>query len=414
MRAALTGGAYQARSVVASAQRSLNLYAEMMPQIHGEPSPFAYYPAAGLSQPLVTLPTAPVRGLYRATNNQLYAVGGSTVYSVSSAFQATALGTITAGLTRPVSMSDNGTTLVIVDGTPGGWKVTLAGGAFAPISDATSDPDGVFEGADRTDYLDGFLLFNKPNTPQFQSSNAEEVVFDPLYFADKISHSDLLMSIAVAKREIWLIGTTTTEIWVNSGAQDFPFQSFPNVIIDSGTVAKYSVATVDNTVFWLSQSRQGEGIVMQGAGYQNTRVSTYAIEYELSTYPRLDDAVAMTYQYAGHTFYHLTFPSANANMGKSWLYDLTTQQWSELAWIDANGTEWRHRANCAAFCYDQVVVGDWQNGNLYRLNPNVYTDFGGPIRRVRCWPHLINDGNRVFYQRFRADLEAGTATSDLV
>lgn len=405
MRVPLGGGSYQARSLVAAAQRQVNLFSEPLPPAAGEPSQWALYPTAGLVQ-LATLPSAPVRGLYRATNNQLYAVAGSTVYALSSGFSATALGSITAGLTRPVSMSDNGNTLVIVDGSPFGWQVALATNSFSQIVDST----GTFRGGTRVDYLDTYLLFAVPNTPQFQSSNSLVVAFDPLYFANKESHSDLLASLAVAKREIWLIGETTSEIWINSGAADFPFQSFPNVIIDNGTCAPYSVATVDNTVFWLSRSRQGLGVVMQGAGYQNTRVSTYPIEYELTTYPTLADAIGMTYQYAGHTFYHLVFPSAD----KSWLYDLSTQQWAELAWIDSNGTEHRHRANCAAMAYGSVVVGDWQNGNLYRLDPNVYTDFGGPIRRVRCWPHLVNDGKRLFFRQFIADMEGGTAPAGLV
>jgi hypothetical protein len=35
----LLGGAYQARSVVASAQRSLNLFGEQLPEQAGEPGP---------------------------------------------------------------------------------------------------------------------------------------------------------------------------------------------------------------------------------------------------------------------------------------------------------------------------------------------------------------------------------------
>lgn len=35
MKQALTGGAYQARSVIASAQRSVNLFSEPMPQGQG-------------------------------------------------------------------------------------------------------------------------------------------------------------------------------------------------------------------------------------------------------------------------------------------------------------------------------------------------------------------------------------------
>jgi len=398
-RLQLTGGAYQARNVIASAQRCLNLYVETMPQAVGEPSPAALYPTAGLVR-VAYLPQGPVRGLYRATNDTLYAVGGSTLYAISLAWLPVALGSITPGLTSPVSMSDNGNTLVLVDGTSNGWQVTLATNAFAPVS----DPTGSFRGADRVDYLDTYLLFNVPGTPQFQTTQSLAVTFDSLYFANKESHSDLLVTLAVAKREIWLIGETTTEVWYNSGAADFPFESMPSVFVDHGTCAKYSVAATDNAIYLLAADRQGQGIVMQCAGYQSTRISNYALETELAGYPVISDAIGMTYQYNGHVFYHLTFPAAD----KTWLYDITTGQWSELAWLDAGGAEHRHRANCAASCYGRVVVGDWQSGAIYRLDPNVYTDDGQPIRRQRAFPHLVNDGKRLFYRQFIADMDAGT------
>lgn len=416
MRIQLTGGAYQARSVLAAAQRCCNLYAEPMDQNTGEGATWAYFPTAGSTR-VCTLPTAPVRGLHRAINGTLFAIGGDTVYSVSSSFVATALGQITSVRTNPCSMVDDGVNLVIVDGSGHGWQVALATNAFSQIS----DPTGAFTGADRVDFLQTYFIFNKPGTPAFLTSNngsltsSGQVSFRTDYTGSKTGHNDLLVGVAVAKLEIWLIGEQTTEIWFDAGQSavagtTFPFQPMPNVIIDHGAIAKYSIAVADNSVFWLSRDRQGQGIVMRGAGYQNTRVSTYAIEYELSTYATLSDAIGMVYQYAGHTFYHLTFPSAD----KTWMYDLTTGQWSELCWIDNNGTEHRHRANCCAAAYDQIIVGDWQHGDLFRLNVNMGTDDGKPIRRVRSWPHMVNEGSRLFFTRFRADMETGTAPAGLV
>src|SRR4029077_15051879 len=177
------------------------------------------------------------------------------------------------------------------------------------------------------------------------------------------------------------------------------------VFIDHGCVAKYSPAVYDNTVFWLTRDRQGQGIVMMVAGYQTKRVSTYAIEAEIAGYARINDAIGFTYQLAGHTFYVLTFPSAD----HTWSYDIATGLWHEWAWIDSNGAEHRHRANCFWPVNDIGVVGDWQNGNLYALDNRVFTDNGQPIKRVRTYPHILNDGKRVFYRQFLADMETGTA-----
>ena len=177
------------------------------------------------------------------------------------------------------------------------------------------------------------------------------------------------------------------------------------MFIDHGVVAKYSVAEYDNGVFWLSRDRQGQGIVIMGAGYQTKRVSTYAIEAEIAGYAIISDAIGYCYQLSGHAFYVLIFPRAD----KTWSYDITTGLWHEWVWIDTNGDEHRHRSNCYWPVGGIPIVGDWQNGNLYALDQRVYTDNGQPIKRVRSFPHILADGKRVFYRQFIADMETGTS-----
>jgi len=560
MRQAVTGGAYQAHSVIASAQRSVNLFSEPLPENLGEPAKATDYPTPGIRL-LSVIGGGPIRGVRQATNGACYVVSGSEVYSVNTtSWVGTSLGLITPGLTTPVSMQDNSLDLVIVDGTSSGWKVNLASNTMQPIvqsgvlhpatmttvepvqtdiarytkftptfdgtvisvtvslqtgyvgnlkcaifedtggqpglelvsaADRTnpttgdntflffdppaimpptviagtsywvgfdsdtgtgawnvdgggigayshtvyaafpanspmviaatpvvcslameSDPGGLFVGADRVDYLDEVLIFNKPNTPQFYWSLPLSVTFDPLAqdFINKDNYPDLVMTQIVAKREIWVIGERTTQIYYDkgqTGITEIRFDEVQSVFVDHGTVAKYSVAGYDNGVFWITRDRQGQGFVVMGAGYQTKRVSTYAIEAEIAGYARIDDAIGYCYQLAGHTFYVLTFPTAD----KTWVHDITTGLWHEWLWIDTNGEEHRHRSNCFAPVDATLVVGDWQNGNLYALDNRVFTDNGQPIKRVRSFPHILKDGKRVFYRQFLADIDAGTSTA---
>jgi hypothetical protein len=423
VQVALTGGAYTAHSVIASAQRCVNLFPEPMPSGNqytgatgqGEPSTHAHYPTPG-TRLLGTIGTGPIRGIRQCTTGGVYVVSGDTLYSVDvSNWTGTALGTLTLGLKTPVSMQDNGLDMVVVDGTANGWFVPLASNAFAPIDPST------FPGADRVDYLDTFLIFNKPKTPQFYISGSLALTFDPLDFANKEAYSDLLVTVVVAKRLLYLFGERTTEVWYDVGetfsttdptaATSFQFAPMSGeVFIDHGCVAKYSPAVYDTTVFWLTRDRQGQGIVMMVAGYQTKRVSTYAIEAEIAGYERISDAIGFCYQLAGHTFYVLTFPHAD----KTWSYDIATGLWHEWCWIDTNGDEHRHRANCFWPVNDTPVVGDWQNGNLYALDNRVFLDNGQPIKRVRTYPHILNDGKRVFYRQFLADMETGWAPEMMV
>ena len=344
MKIALTGGAYEARSVVASAQRCVNLYPEPVPQQQGEPMPVSHYPTPGLRL-LATIGTGPIRGIRQASTGQTYVVSGDNVWYVDARWTPTLLGSLTPGLTTPVSMADNSLVMVIVDGSANGWQITLDGtNTFSQIP----NPDGIFYGADRVDYLDTFFVFNQPNTQQFYWSDSLATTFDPtvLSAAGKVSNSDLLRTLIVAKRDVWLIGDKTTEIWadvgLNSDGTGSQFASQSEIIIDHGTVAKYSVASYDNSAFWLSADRAGHGIVLEGAGYSAKRVSTYAIETAIAGYATISDAIGFCYQMMGHAFYVLTFPAAN----KTWVYDIGTQLWHEWVWIDVNGAEHRHRANC--------------------------------------------------------------------
>ena len=417
-RVPLTGGAYQAYSVIASAQRSLNLFAEPMPQGQGEPGPAASYPTPGL-QLLLTLGDGPVRGILQAPNGIFYVVSGSDVWRVEytgssplgAIFTTSLLGSITAGLTTPVSMADNGLDMVIVDGhfdptftDPTAWSVNLATDAFSVIPNG-----GFFVGADRVDYLDGYFIFNQPFSQNFWISQFMSPTFDPagLDFAAKITHSDLLITLIVSKRLVYLFGSRMTEIWYNAGATDIAAGSFPfaemqsEVIIDHGTTAKYSPAVYDNSVFWLAHNRAGEHIVIQATGYQTKRVSTYAIESWLGGAGVTDDAIGFCYLAFGHAFYVLTFPTID----HTWVYDITTGLWHEWLWMDPDGVEHRHRAMSYSILGDVNGVGDWQNGNVYALYG--YTDNGQPIKRVRSFPHLLQDGRRMFWREFVADMETG-------
>ena len=261
----LLGGSYEARSVIASAQRSFCLYSEPMPAAQGEPARMAHYPTPGTVR-LTEIDAGPVRGIRQASNGVLYVVSASSVYWVSfpgGVWTGNLLGSITAGLTTPVSMADNGLDMVIVDGSANGWVVNLAANTMAPLV----DPSGLFVGADAVRYLDTYFIFNSPGTPQFYWSLSLSTSFDPmaLDFANKESASDLLVTIAVTRREIYLLGNQTTEVWYDAGATDIgagssQFAAVQGVFIDHGVAAKYSVATATTMVLhWLIAQTAGTG-----------------------------------------------------------------------------------------------------------------------------------------------------------
>lgn len=401
-RVPLITGAYQAKSVIAAAQSCINLYGEQNPK--DSPFPFSYYPTPGLTTQAVASPAqgSGWRGLYSASNGSGYGVCGNTVYKINVDYSLTKLGII-GTQTGKVSMVDNGSYLVMVDGTiSSGYQINLGTNVLTQITNPA------FLGANTIDYVDGFLVLNNPGTQQWYISLANQVSFDATDFASKSGFSDKLIGVAVTKRYVYLLGNSTSEVWFNAGDSPFTFDRVPGVFMQYGCAAVGSIAQMDGQIYWLAQSAQGVAFVCRSQQYNAEHISTFALDNELATYGTLSDAIGFTYEISGHFFYVLTFPTAD----KTWQYDLSTGQWNQLSWVDTNGILHRHRANCYASINGQPIVGDWQNGNLYLWDVNNYTDAGNPIPRIRSFMHSVDDNSdRMRYREFIANMEVGNGAN---
>jgi len=393
MKTPILGSTYVARSVNAADSRMVNLFPELVPEGGKEPAFLQRAPGLRL---LATLGAGPVRGLWQFGGFG-YAVSGNTLYKITTAWTATALGTIAN--TGPVSMSDNGTQLFVAANGPS-YIYNASTNVFAQIA----DPD--FPGAVTVGYIDGYFVFNEPNSQKvWVTSLLDGAAIDPLDFASAEGSPDGLVSLTVSNREIWLFGTNSTEVWYDAGTADFPLQRIQGASNELGCTAPYSVAKMDNTVFWLGADARGRGMVYRANGYVGQRISTHAVEWHIQQYGNLSDAIGYTYQQDGHSFYVLIFPQANT----TWVYDLATQAWHERAGWD-NGAFTRHRSNCQMAFNDEIVVGDYENGNIYAFDLDVYADNGGIQRWLRSWRALPPGQNtllRTTHHSLQLDCETG-------
>jgi hypothetical protein len=395
------GPSYQLRSVNVDCQRCINLYPEFDETGHAkEQEVAALIGTPGLSL-LATVGTGPIRGTWRATNGVLFVVSGNTLYSVTNTWVATNRGTLltTSGT---VSMADNGIQLMIVDG-PYGYYLTLATNAFAQILDPG------FPGADMVAYQDGYFIINKPNTGIFQNSGLNDITFSALNFATSEGNPDNINAVISNSRDLWVFNDYTVEVFFNAGnPTGSPFSRMQGAFIEHGCAAKFSVAKMNNTVYWIGRDADGQGVVYAAKGYQPQKISTSAVDFAIQGYGDISDAVAYTYQESGHYFYCLNFSLANT----TWVYDASTQMWHERAYNNSGVLE-RHRGNNHAFAYSTHILGDYQNGNIYKLSSTIYSDNGAPITRRRVSPHLTAGLKRIFYSSFQLDIESGTGIDGL-
>jgi len=374
----------------------VNLFPEIVPEGGKEPAFLQRAPGLRL---LATLGTGPVRGLWTFSNTSAYAfaVSGNTLYKITTSWTATAVGTV-AG-TGPVSMSDNGTQLFIAANGPS-YIYNTSTNVFAQIT----DPD--FPGAVTVGYLDGYFVFNPPDSQQvWVTSLLDGLSVDPLDFASAEGSPDGLVALIVDHREAWLFGSNSVEVWYDAGTADFPLQRIQGAFNEIGCAAAYSVARLDNGLFWLGSDARGRGIVYRANGYNGQRISTHAVEWHIQQYGNLSDAIGYTYQQDGHAFYVLIFPSANT----TWVYDVATQAWHERAGWD-NGEFTRHRSNCQMSFNNEIVVGDYENGSIYAFDLDVYADNGAEQRWLRSWRALPTGQNtllRTTQHSLQLDCETG-------
>lgn len=459
----LVGGAYEAASYTQDTQRLINWYPEIdMAKAQGERGVIALYPTPGLQLITQLDAVSEVRGMHVVPGGTMaYIVCGNILYSFTSGLVATRIGSLgtSSGI---VSITDNGQALYIADGinryyymlqnavfngtisgttltvnsltsgvlavgmtvagsgvttctiTAGSgtsWTVsvsqTVGPVAMTATPNLTIDTTGAFTSSSMVDVLDNYLIYNSPNSNQWGSTNVSSVVSSGLNFASTLSAPGNVIGLIADHRQVFLLSEYTCEAWADVGSFPFAFQAIPGSTMQHGCAAKGSIARFGESFAFLAQDRRGRATVVQMRGYQSVKISTHAIENAINNYPVNSDAIAYTYQTDGHEFYVLTFPSADA----TWVYDGASQMWHQRGWRDSNNVLHRHRSNCCINFAGQIIVGDYQNGNLYYMTTHAYDDNGDPIKRVRRCRHLTEDLKRVFHNELQVQFQPGVGTS---
>ena len=284
------------------------------------------------------------------------------------------------------------------------FNVTVDSAFYVPIKPTYNDNRGIYirKSTGRW-YISDINQFERVNALDFASAN---------YFPD-----NLVTSLAI-KEEVWLIGKLTAEPWIDVGRQPFPYERRTSLIQNYGCAAPFSAVLLDNFIgVWLSENREGSRMVVALINYEISVISTEAINNEFNTYTKVDDALGSSYQFNGHIFYVLTFPTAD----RTFVYDFKTASWHEYRCtldnelpFDNETRQGRYRANWMLQFDHNILCGDFESGIIYKLSTNVYTDNGRPIICERTTQH-INDKNllgRIEINYLELDIEKGQGLED--
>jgi hypothetical protein len=362
------GPSYHLSDRKAAVQRSVNWYLAKVDGL-GEDTELRLKQCDGLD--LVYDFGVPTRGVWDA-EGRLFVVAGSTLYEwVSGA--PVSRGTLATSVGH-VSMADGQEQLCIVDG-PNGYVLNLTTNVFAQILSAG------WLGSNHVEFLDGYFIFCDPGTEIFYISAIDDASnLDALDFSSADSQPDRIITHRVRKREVYFFGSTSCEVWINSGSPDFPLSRYNGTPIDVGCVGQNAVAVAADTLYWVGQTSRGSGIVYEMQGYQPVRVSTDAVEEALAGSTDISGTYIWGYQTRGAEFVAVKAPG----LSSTWIFDAATRQWHERAEWDGDWAQFRVEQVAFSGSTHYAIGG---NG-LYYFNGESNQIAGATMLRERTWPHL--------------------------
>lgn len=366
------GQSYQLADRKQGVQRSMNLRLRLI-EGEGEPNTVVLESIEGL-RTFVTMP-ATVRGTHASDDGRWFVVAGNTLYEVGTNATTTARGTL-ASSSGYVSMKNGLYQLVIVDG-PSGYVLTLASNAFAQIT----DPD--WRGSQWVEELNGQFIFVPSDQPdQFYLSSIDDgSSFDALDFSSADAQPDGIVTHRVHKEELYLFGTRSTEVWIYTGAADFPLARYNSTPISIGCVGLRAAVVSSDSMFFVGGTTVGAGIVYEMRGHQPIRISHQGVEQSLTKCTDLSAVKMWCYQIDGNEFVGLDGPGFTS----TWVYGLATQKWHEQGrLVDGDWDVWPVEQMTYFSGTHYATAG----AVIYALDSDIDTIGAEAMSFERTWPHM--------------------------
>ena len=168
-----------------------------------------------------------------------------------------------------VSMADNTYQLILVDGAFG-YILDFVTNTFTQI-----DPETFQNGATHVTCIDTYFLVNRPNSNQYNWSSVNNgLTWDPLNFATKEGMPDNIVALKECRNQLWVFGNYSTEIHYDTGdTATQVWQRYESAIIDVGCSAPYSVARIENNIFWVGTDKTGNIAVWSNDGITPVKIS---------------------------------------------------------------------------------------------------------------------------------------------
>lgn len=252
---------------------------------------------------------------------------------------------------------------------------TNATSNFTTIADAQA-PTMV----SHVDFIDGYLVATTGKS-MFQYSDVNAPLsWSALSFATAMRNPDTLKALKVFRRQIFLIGQVTTEVWENDGTT--PFAPTPGGFFEVGTNSPNSVTVSDDGIYWLGHDRHFVG-VMNGA---IQKIST-PYDKEIQGFSSVSDCLGYRIEIRGKPFLIFQFPTAERTL----VYNVDEKNWQEWRYWDSAYGEYKHFIG-KSYAYSPEwglhLVGSRIDSKIYAFTPDAKDDDGTTIRFKKVTGHI--------------------------
>ena len=254
-------------------------------------------------------------------------------------------------------------------------------------------------------FIDGFFCLTTDSKKFIVSALNNGLAYNALDFGTAESDPDEIVAPIVFKNQLFIGGSQTIEAFQNIGGADFPFQR-TGLFLSKGIVSPFSIQSLQDTFVFIGAGQNESPAIWTLQGNNVTKISTTAIDKELSnlTQDQISDIFSWGYAEKGAYFVGFAIPSG------ALVYDIITKRWHERKSV-IGGDLGAYRVTALVRAYNQIWAGDLIDGRIGSLDADFYTEYGTPIRRSVVTQPFQNNMDSFVVPEIELTVESGVGNA---
>lgn len=265
---------------------------------------------------------------------------------------------------------------------------------FDPSACAELDNFAIYSGASN--------VYANQSDRMYRSVPLAPASVNPNFWATKEARADRVVDLAVSGRVLWPLGARSLEQWYNNGADpadtDFPFQAFPNSLIDVGIASRTTLAILRSVIMFVATDRR----IWLCTGQSGKAISPAWVDLLLQqlTLTQLGQLTAYAYGQGGSDFYVLTLPG-------QWTLELagSTGVWSYRQTFGRPD----HAGRCATEHDGGTTYVGLDTGEICAVDLNSSNEPAGTLPRSIITPWVGSEELRATYNAIDVTSSMGPA-----